>query len=391
MASGVSRPYVPAIPGIELAEGYEDVSVDPADFVNQRVLIIGKGNSAFEAADNLASAAALIHVVSPNSIRLAWKTHYVGDLRAVNNNFLDTYQLKSQNAVLDARVERIARRPDGGYAVTFAYSHADGEVEDLPYDRVIRCTGFRFDASIFDPDAAPALAVHDRFPDLTSEWESVNQPGMFFAGTIMQSQGYRRATSGFIHGFRYNIRAQARLLGARFHGEPLPADTLPLDAGALAHRVLRRVNHASDIWQQQSYLGDAALVRDDGTVEWHEALPVPYLRERHAVPGQRMFMLTLEFGAHASDHDPFSTPRARSDDYTRAADSSFLHPIVREFQDGVQVAEHHVSEHLEARWEGMEHVQPLQDWFRERIGARRVHLGRVASEADVDALQPAGD
>jgi cation diffusion facilitator CzcD-associated flavoprotein CzcO len=50
VATGVSKPYLPDIPGIELAERY-DTSVDPRDFVDQRVLIIGKGNSAFETAD----------------------------------------------------------------------------------------------------------------------------------------------------------------------------------------------------------------------------------------------------------------------------------------------------------------------------------------------------
>jgi hypothetical protein len=47
--------------------------------------------------------AAVIHVAGPHSIRMAWRTHYVGHLRAVNNNFLDTYQLKSQNASWTAR------------------------------------------------------------------------------------------------------------------------------------------------------------------------------------------------------------------------------------------------------------------------------------------------
>lgn len=391
VATGVSRPYVPPIPGIELVEGYEDVSVDPEDFANQRVLIIGKGNSALETADNLVGTTALLHVVSPSSVRMAWKTHYVGDLRAINNNFLDTYQLKSQNAVLDATVEKIARRPDGGYVVTFAYAHAEGEVEDLPYDRVIRATGFGFDASVFDADAAPALAVHDRFPALTCEWESVNQPGMFFAGTIMQGLAYRKATSGFIHGFRYNIRTLARILGERFHGVPFPSDTLPFTPEAVAGRLLQRVNRGSDLWQQQSFLGDAALVGGDGTVEWREALPVPFIREKYVDAGRRVFMLTLEFGPHASDNDPFAMPRSRSDDFTRAADSAFLHPVLREFQDGAQVSEHHIIEHLEARWEGREHVDPLLDHLRQRIGGERISVGRIVSEENTEALLPAGD
>src|SRR5690606_20524337 len=100
VATGVSQAYVPDIPGIETAELYGDVSVDPKDFVNQRVLVIGKGNSAFETADNLIETAAVIHVAGPGPVHMAWRSHYVGHLRAVNNNLLDTYQLKSQNALL---------------------------------------------------------------------------------------------------------------------------------------------------------------------------------------------------------------------------------------------------------------------------------------------------
>ena len=75
------------------------------------MFIIGKGNSAFETADNLTEHAAVIHVAGPRSINFAWRTHFIGHLRAVNNNFLDTYQLKTQNMVLDGDILRIERRP----------------------------------------------------------------------------------------------------------------------------------------------------------------------------------------------------------------------------------------------------------------------------------------
>jgi cation diffusion facilitator CzcD-associated flavoprotein CzcO len=88
VATGVTRPYIPPIEGAELAEPYTEVSVDPAEFTGSRVLIIGRGNSAFETADNLIETAAVIHMVGPGSLRLAWQTHFVGHLRAVNNNFL---------------------------------------------------------------------------------------------------------------------------------------------------------------------------------------------------------------------------------------------------------------------------------------------------------------
>ena len=77
------------------------MSVDPADYVNKSVLIIGRGNAAFEAADNVSGVAAHTHMVGRSGQRFAWQTHYVGDLRAINNNVLDTYQLKSQTAIAD--------------------------------------------------------------------------------------------------------------------------------------------------------------------------------------------------------------------------------------------------------------------------------------------------
>src|SRR6202047_74410 len=137
VATGVSNPYIPPIPGVETAELYNTVSVNPQDFVDQRVLIIGKGNSAFETANNLIETAAVIHVAGPSSIRMAWRTHFVGHLRAVNHNFLDTYQLKSQNALLDGTVVSIERDAGGMLTARFAFSRANEMVKELRYDRVI--------------------------------------------------------------------------------------------------------------------------------------------------------------------------------------------------------------------------------------------------------------
>ena len=131
------------------------MTVDPADFTDQRVLILGKGNSAFETADNLIEKAAVIHVAGPDGVRLAWKTHYVGHLRAVNNNFLDTYQLKSQNAILDGEVLSIAPQPGGGFLVRFSFVRADEVVKELYYDRILCCTGFRLDTAPFADECAP--------------------------------------------------------------------------------------------------------------------------------------------------------------------------------------------------------------------------------------------
>ncbi|MEM9367227.1 MAG: NAD(P)-binding domain-containing protein [Planctomycetota bacterium] len=374
VAAGVSKPYVPAIPGIELAEQYESVSVDPADFVNERVLIIGKGNSAFETADTLIPSASVIHLVSPCPIDFAWKTHFVGDLRAINNNLLDTYQLKSQNAVLDAETRQIRKRSDGSFAVTFEYKHAEGEVEELIYDRVICCTGFRFDASIFDESAKPELAVFDKFPSLTCEWESTNCDDMFFVGTLMQMRDYKKTNSGFIHGFRYNIEAFSKMLGERFHDEPWQSTEIPFDSSVITERLFSRINGSSALWQQQSFLGDCLVVKDDETVEYYEGMPVAYLQRHSVDQDKRCFVLTLEFGTMDQDVDPFRVNRIRKDNVEKAASSTFLHPAIREYQFGAKVSEHHVIEDLEAVWQEPEHINPLMKYFEQCIHSTDNHV-----------------
>lgn len=103
--------------------------------------------------------------------------------RAVNNELIDTYQLKSLDGLAEARLEKIviAQQKEEGerrlagkkkekrkqlYLMLNKYMHNrnsfDATQEELPghhidnfpmrkpYDRVIRCLGFRFNFSIFD-------------------------------------------------------------------------------------------------------------------------------------------------------------------------------------------------------------------------------------------------
>ncbi|WP_345432517.1 NAD(P)-binding domain-containing protein [Actinoallomurus vinaceus] len=360
-ATGFSRPYVPPIPGIETADLYTTVSVDPAEFTDQRVLIIGKGNSAFETAENLIEKAAVIHVAGPSSVRLAWKTHFVGHLRAVNNNFLDTYQLKSQNAILDGNIKKIEKRDDG-YLVTVSFSRADEVTKDVPYDRVIACTGFRFDASIFDETCRPELTIRDRFPALTPAWESVNVPGLYFAGTITQSRDFKRGTSGFIHGFRYGVRSLHRILESRYQDAEWPHRALPATPDALADAVLERVNRTSALWQQFGFLADVIAIDGDGA-RYLEEMPFDHVD----LPDH--YRITLEYGPDHDKHDPFdiSVRRIAQSDAGRADEGHYLHPVVRHYRGQELVATHHITENLENEWDSpTTHREPLRAFFAAR-------------------------
>ena len=364
VATVVSKPYIPPIPGIETAELYTTVSVNPKDFVDQRVLIIGKGNSAFETADNLIPTAAVIHVAGPNSLKLAWRTHFVGHLRAVNNNFLDTYQLKSQNALLDGRVDRIERTGDS-YQVTVSFHRANEVKRNLHYDRVIVCTGFRFDHSIFAEECAPELTIRDRFPAQTPEWESTNVPDLYFAGTLMQVRDFKKSTGGFIHGFRYGVRALHRMLERKYEGREWPHRNLPAEPQQLMEAVLARVNRSSALWQQFMFLCDLIIVDVNGNARYFEELPLDYVHDSDFGKRDCYFTITLEYGPDHDKVDPFdiSISRIEQDDPEHSHDARYLHPVVRLYRRNELVAEHHVAENLENDWNGPAHRGPLSIFF----------------------------
>ena len=367
IATGVSKPFIPEIPGIELTQNYTKVSVDPEDFINQKVLIIGKGNSAFETADNLVETTALIHLVSPTSIQMAWKTHYVGHLRAVNNNILDTYQLKSQNAILDATVEKIESR-NGKLAVLVNYAHANGETEELIYDRIINCAGFCFDASIFDSSCRPELTINNRFPSQTHEWESTNIKGLYFVGTLMQMRDYKKAANGFIHGFRYSARCLYHIFLRKYHDRELPSQKIGQTPENITNAVITRINKSSALWQQYGYICDLILISEEEShATYYEEVPVDYIHESDLGKHNHYYTITLEYGEGHDLEDPFNVNRIERNDVEQAYKSKFLHPVIRRFNDNKLISEHHIIEDLAGEWMEYIHILPLQRYFYQQL------------------------
>jgi thioredoxin reductase len=388
VATGVSRPYLPDIPGVELIEHYWGASVDPEEFAGKRVLILGKGNSAFETADNLMNTASRIYVCSPTPITLSWKSKFVGHLRAINNNFIDTYLLKLQNVMLDADVLGV-EKTDTGLRVSFHYVHAADEIEVMEFDRVIACTGFRFDTSIFDSSCMPKLAINDRFPEQTSCFESTNVKDLFVVGTLMQQRDFKKKQSGFIHGFRHNIESLHHVLEERYHGVAWPSRRIPATASALAAAVLARANRSPGLWQQTGFLCDVLVRSADGqSFQYYEDVTTEYAHEGPFAKNAEYHVFTLEFGLEIiyASPDPLAVERIHKDDVAGAPLSTGIHPIVRRYSYGQLVSEHHVLEDIIPEWdEPTSHVAPLEAHFAHVQAAAPVAPPRPRSELSVTA------
>ncbi|XP_066293105.1 FAD-dependent oxidoreductase domain-containing protein 2-like [Branchiostoma lanceolatum] len=355
VATGIWVPNTPDFRGHEHTVGYEDMSLDPEDYEGKTVLILGRGNSAFETADHIIHATNLIHMVARSRVRLSWATHYVGDLRAVNNGLLDTYQLKSLDGVMEADMEKAGVVNISGklYLDTFnERGLGPNELEDdsdrlpnappkipadnfsarEPYDIIIRALGFKFDNSIFDESTAVKMG-RDRkkkYPTINHNYESSNVPGMFFAGTCTHSLDFRKSAGGFIHGFRYTARAMFHLLEWRNHGVPWPSVSLPITQ--LLSTIVKRLNEGSGFYQMYSVLGDIIILKNGGkSFTYLEEFPVrllPALPKVAGHDGEQFIVVALEYGKNFSGpgKDIFREDRATGEP-SNAHNSNFLHPV----------------------------------------------------------------
>ncbi|MEV4482072.1 NAD(P)-binding domain-containing protein [Micromonospora coxensis] len=366
VATGWGRPNIPDVPGIEHAVGYEAMDTDPASYAGQRVLILGKGNSAFETASSMLGHAAMIHLASPRPLRLAWNTKHPGDVRGHHGAVLDSYQFKTLHSVLDCVIDDI--RPVGNrYEVHLTYTHADGETAVMEYDTVLRCTGFAMDTTMFDPTCAPGMTPNGRMPATDPDWQSVDVDGLYFAGTIAQDRDFKRASSAFIDGFRYNLRTLSALLRERYDDTPLPHTDVPADPDTLTTLVLDRVNWSSALWTQFEFLCDA-LVLHDGRLHHYTDLPEDYARRRFH-DSTHYYTVSLRWGR--DDYgDVFAITRHPQPD--RANESAFIHPVVRRWHGDTLVDELHLLEDLLAEWRRPDrHVTPLRTWFARELATDR--------------------
>ena len=107
IATGVTEPYRPPIPGLDLVPHYAQVK--PLDaYRDKRVFIVGKRNSGFELADGILPLARQIILASPSPARFAIHTHSIAGVRARYIQPFEDHLLHGGVLVLDASIEQIA-------------------------------------------------------------------------------------------------------------------------------------------------------------------------------------------------------------------------------------------------------------------------------------------
>lgn len=359
IATGMT-PNPPPIPGLELTTPYHEMK-KKEHYRDKRVLIIGKGNSGMECVQEILNEANLIMVASRHSTRMAYKTHYVGDVRAVNSLLVDNYQLKHQAALLDCEILNI-EKVDEGFNVTVHYKHAEDEKEVLFFNEIIAATGFRSNIDHLVKDLNLKI-INKKYPSISGIFESTEVSNLFFAGTQTHGLDYRKTSSGFIHGFRYNSKVLAHKIADRLE---FPIKNLTISNEEVVGHILGELTEASDPYLQPGFI---VYVMKYEAGMWN-ILGYQTIIEFENTPLQEdkvLLAASLEYGDIHKFADPLNIPRVPG----QPEESVHIHPVVRVRKGENAIEKLDLEEHLENQFMDLPtHQQHLGEFLKAMLGTK---------------------
>ncbi len=404
----------------KLYTSYDEMPVDVEFYRNKTVAIVGAGQSAFECAKAIYGKSASTMMLYRNPPSLSWNTHYVGHLRAINNEVLDAYQHKSLDALVQLNdhagnkwIESLAQREDG----KLYYPGLETRLGTF-FDIVISAVGWQFDLNPFTTSTRPKMMevsdTGDRYPRLDATYQSTNVPGLYFAGTLAHGIDKGKSSGGFIHGFRYNVRALARILltakGCRDENEAKCLPSWPnvnvgcvsesvrvdLSVAKLAKNIMERIGKTSALYQMFDELQDVYVFnQEDNCLYRYEEVPKRYVKQlleshdRNSSPNA-VFTLTFKYREGFSDRarDVFDEDRVvvptlppnmlRGELAYKALPNgwdqlNFLHPVLESLQyttsscSSLLNQPFHMLEDLITKWSRPLDLIPLVEFIMVRV------------------------
>jgi thioredoxin reductase len=288
---------------------YYDMPLEPDVYRDKFVHIVGMGNAALETADWLAPYTHTTEIWGNE--RNAWKTHYPGHARSINYTSIDSYYLKARTILHFGDA-------DENFSETTMYKYFLHIMKDIPEDIasntiIIWCVGFQFDATLVKD-----LVKVDKFPVLTQNFESTICPNLFFIGAATQYHDYKKGTSAFIHGFRYNCEYLHRYLTNTIKCLHLQTKE------ELVDKVFEQLNESSALFHRFDQFCDLIGLDEEGA---HYVPEIPILAVEQFINPKWTSYFTIKLGYSQEFEDTFQQP---IDNHPRVAHKSkFIHPIIQ--------------------------------------------------------------
>jgi len=256
---------------------YENAPVDDCKvYFGKHVIIVGNGNAANELSSFIINECAPMRtwVLGKNSMKASHMTHYVGNVRTHNMAVMESYQLKSLDAIFnvppygDATDAEIDDDIERGNRCAAGLERADDDCSDpmVPSESeniiLIFSGGFRSSDTIrlLTDDRVDVFAKENlyknRYPALAAFNEVKGCEGVFATGAISHGRDYKESSGGFVHGFRYTTVATMKYLEVGLDKtKKWPYKVFNSTVDVEAH-IKRRMQSSSALWHLQGFYCD---------------------------------------------------------------------------------------------------------------------------------------
>ncbi|GMH57927.1 hypothetical protein TrVE_jg11848 [Triparma verrucosa] len=241
---------------------YEDAPMSCEAYFKKHVVVFGNGNAGTELASWIIAdcAATRTWMIGKRTLQPSHMSHYVGNVRTNNMLAMESYQLKSLDAVIEEPTIAEVLRDDLIYdspdeqMTTIRQSLLSGDRNDTV---VIHAAGFTSALNITNLGVDSTNLFKNRYPPLTAFNELVDTPNIFAAGAISHGRDYKESSGGFIHGFRYTALTTMKLIDSRLNDLPWPYRVL--DAGTMQSHAVNRIQASSALWHLQAFYADLVI------------------------------------------------------------------------------------------------------------------------------------
>lgn len=351
IATGLSTPHIPKFVYnvLTMPKHYYDFDKDYfkkkqnlINYSKKNIAIIGDGNSAYEIGNILLSHTNKTIIIG-KKYKNNWSisSHYAGGLRSNYFAFMDSFYLKSLNAISEFNIINeeeitIFQNTLGKYC---AVNNETNIVSFDDIDEIILCTGWKFDTSIFEF----TIDIHNKYPMVKNNFESTSHDNLFFIGSLMHSIDKKKSSGGFIHGFRYLIHIFIKInYNISFDKYSYK---VPIDINNIADKVIDRINNSSDIYQMFGYICDIIILNKEvNEIMYFENMLDNILDTKNDF---YIFYIYLKYGNFTNDIRELPT---RKTSIGFESQATFLHPVIIIKKNDIVIEIIHFDEDLFAEF-----------------------------------------
>jgi hypothetical protein len=200
----------------------------------------------------------------------------------------------------------------------------------------------------------------DKFPVVDHNFESTLCPNLFFIGATTQHHDYKKGTSAFIHGFRYNCEYLHKYLTRSIGYTHLKT------RDELVTKVFKQLNESPALFHRFDQFCDLVGV-DENSFHYIQEIPIGAVEQFRDPSWTRYFTIKLGYTRDLAD-----TFNQEIYIHPRDADKcKFIHPIIQYNSHTFHLPEEQLNEYVLAKT----HIYPFRLYLEHIIGG--LSLGEV--------------